>query len=245
MRVLFRLCYALLLLGIFFAGAWFIFERSIVGRSVAVPDLLGKSLPQAIVQAQRVGLRVEEQRNRARYDERVGKDQILSQVPESGSLAKPAQVVRVVVSLGRAQVKVPELIGLPPRAAALKLAEQSLELGAVSWYRDPAARVGIVAQDPEPDSPASKNESVAALTNRGAPEYRFVMPDLIGKDAERIRPRLEARGFRVGSARYEAYEGIAPNTVLKQFPPAGYPISSREVVSLTLSRASEPMAPAR
>ena len=98
------------------------FERSIVGRSVAVPDLLGKSLPQAVTQAQRVGLRVEEQRNRARYDERVGKDEILSQVPESGSLAKPAQVIRVVVSLGRAQVKVPELIGLPPRAAALKLA---------------------------------------------------------------------------------------------------------------------------
>src|SRR5262245_59197266 len=121
MRVLFRLFYAILLLGIFLAGAWFTFERSIVGRSVAVPDLLGKSLPQAIIQAQRVGLRVEEQHSRARYDERVEKDQILSQVPESGSLAKPAQVIRVVVSLGRAQVKVPELIGLPPRAAALKL----------------------------------------------------------------------------------------------------------------------------
>ena len=151
----------------------------------------------------------------------------------------------MVVSLGRAQVSVPELIGLPPRAAALKLAEQSLELGAVSWYRDSASRVGIVAQDPEPESPAVKNASVAALTNRGAPEYRFVMPDLIGKDAERIRPRLEMKGFRVGSARYEAYEGIAPNTVLKQFPPAGYPISSREVVSLTLSRAAEAPAPSR
>ena len=245
MRVLFRLSYALLLLVIFFAGAWFMFERSIVGRSVAVPDMVGKPLAQAVVLAQREGLRVEEQHSRARYDEHVEKDHVLAQLPESGSLAKPAQIVRVVVSLGRAQVSVPELIGLPPRAAALKLAEQSLELGAVSWYRDSASRVGIVAQDPEPESPAVKNASVAALTNRGAPEYRFVMPDLIGKDAERIRPRLEMKGFRVGSARYEAYEGIAPNTVLKQFPPAGYPISSREVVSLTLSRAAEAPAPSR
>jgi serine/threonine-protein kinase len=173
------------------------------------------------------------------------RDRILSQQPESGSLAKPAQVVRVVVSLGRADLKVPELIGLPPRAAALKLGEQSLELGAVSWCRDSATRVGIMAQDPEPESPAAKGASVAVLTNRGAPEFRFVMPDLVGQDAERIRPRLEARGFRVGSARYEAYDGIASNTVLKQFPPAGYPISGREVISLTLSRAAEPMAPSR
>jgi eukaryotic-like serine/threonine-protein kinase len=239
MRVLFRLAYALLLLVIFFAGAWFMFEKSIVGRSVAVPDLVGKPLPEARALAERVGLRLEEQKGRARYDERVDKDRILAQLPDSGSLAKPAQVVRVVVSLGRAQVKVPELIGLPPRAAALRLAEQSLELGAVTWYRDSAARVGIVAQDPEPEAPGVKNGSVAVLTNRGAREERFVMPDLVGKDAERIRPRLEARGFRVGSARYEVYEGIAPNTVLKQFPPAGYPISGREVVSLTLSRAAE------
>ena len=40
-------------------------------------------------------------------------------------------------------------------------------------------------------------------------------------DADRMRQLLETYGFRVGSARYEAYEGVAPNTVLKQFPPAG------------------------
>ena len=50
------------------------------------------------------------------------------------------------------------------------------------------------------------------------------MPDLVGQDAEQVRRRLESFGFRVGSARFEAYEGVAPNTVLKQFPPAGFPI---------------------
>ena len=244
-RILFRLSYALLLLAIFMIGAWFTFERAIVGRSVAVPDLVGKPLSEALPLAERVGLKLEEQKNRARYDEKMEKDRVLSQQPEAGSLAKPAQVVRVVVSLGRADLKVPEVIGLPPRAAALKLGEQSLELGAVSWCRDSSSRVGIMAQDPEPESPAGKGASVAVLTNRGASEFRFVMPDLVGQDAERIRPRLEARGFRVGSARYEAYEGIASNTVLKQFPPAGYPISSHEVISLTLSRAAEPLAPSR
>ena len=82
------------------------------------------------------------------------------------------------------------------------------------------------------------------LTNRGAPEARIVMPDLVGKDAQAVKERLEKFGFRVGSARYEAYEGVRPNTILKQFPPAGYPLSSREVVSLTVSRSAGGGAPA-
>lgn len=241
-RVIFRLFYALLLLTIFLAGAWYSFEKSIVGRSVTVPDLTSQTVADATRIAHRVGLRVEEEVRRSRPDEKVGKGRILTQQPEGGSLAKPAQVVRVVVSLGPAQLKVSDLEGLPPRAAALKLSQQSLELGAVSWYRDASARVGIVAQDPEPDVVTAKNATVAVLTNRGAPDARYLMPDLVGKEAEQMRSKLEAAGFRVGSARYESYEGIAPDTILKQFPPAGYPIGNRDVVSLTVSRASEPTA---
>src|SRR5215470_5351416 len=229
MRVVFRLFYALLLLAVFTAGAWLAFQKSIVGRSVTVPDLTGKTVTESIRTAHDLGLK----------DEKVQKDRILSQQPEAGSLAKPSQVVHVIVSLGPAQLRVPDLEGLPPRAAAMKLSQQSLELGAVSWYRDGAEKVGIVAQDPEPEAVAARTSSVEVLTNRGAPETRYVMPDLVGKDAEQMRSKLEAAGFRVGSARFESYEGIAPNTILKQFPPPGYPIGSREVVSLTVSRPAE------
>src|SRR5262249_24907328 len=151
---------------------------------------------------------------------------------EAGSLAKPAQVVRVVLSLGPRQIRVPDLTGLSPRAAALRLSQDSLELGAVSPVRDAGARVGILAQNPEPEAATGKNCAVEVLTNRGLGETRYVMPDLIGRDAEQVKARLEAAGFRVGSARYESYEGVPADTILKQFPPAGYPLTTREVVSL-------------
>jgi serine/threonine-protein kinase len=241
-RVVFRAVYALALVAIFLGGAWLAFERSIVGRSVAVPDLAGKPVLDAIRIAHDVGLKVEEQTGRARNDDRIGKDLILSQDPEAGSLAKPSQVVRVVLSLGATQLRVPDLTGLPPRAAALRLAQESLQLGSVSWYRDPAVRIGIAAQDPEPEAPAARNAAVEVLTNRGAVETRYVMPDLVGRDAEQMKTVLASHGFRVGSARYETYEGIAANTVLKQFPSPGAPISSRDVVSLTVSRPAEAAA---
>jgi hypothetical protein len=247
-RVLFRVGYTLLLLAIFVGGAWLAFEKSIVGRSVTVPDLSGKTLSEAARIGHDAGLTVEEEAGRARSDDKTPAGRVLLQNPESGSLAKPAQVVRVVLSLGPRQLRVPDLTGLSPRSAALRLAQDSLELGAVSSVRDAGARVGILAQNPEPDIAVAKNSTVEVLTNRGLGEARYVMPDLIGRDAEQVKARLEAAGFRVGSARYESYEGVPADTILKQFPPAGYPLSGREVVSLTVARAGDlavPTAPAK
>jgi serine/threonine-protein kinase len=238
-RALFRVVYGMLLVAIFVAAGWVAFRRSIIGRSVTVPDLSGKSVPEAIRAAREAGLRLEEQTGRARHDDKIPRGRVLLQQPEGGTLAKPAQAIRVVLSLGPREIRVPELSGLPPRAAAVRLSDESLTLGGVSWFRDASARTGIVAQDPEPDTVVPRSLAVAVLTNRGQPETRFVMPDLIGQDADRMKARLETFGFRVGSARYESYEGIAPNTILKQFPPAGYPLSSGEVVSLTVSRPAE------
>jgi beta-lactam-binding protein with PASTA domain len=238
-RLLFRFLYGALLVGVFLGAVWFGFRGAIVGRSVAVPDLAGKTPEEALRVARAAGLQLEEQESRARFDERIPNGRVLLQQPEPGSLAKPAQVVRVVLSLGPRELRVPDLTGLAPRAAALKLSRESLELGPASWFRDPGTPPGIVAQDPEPETPASKGEAVRVLMSRGAAEARIVMPDFVGKDAEAVRARLEKFGFRVGSARFEAYEGVQPNTVLKQFPPAGYPLSTREVVSLTVSRSSE------
>jgi serine/threonine-protein kinase len=242
-RILFRLFYGALLVAVFVFAAWFAFSRSITGRSVTVPDLSGKSVPEAIRIAHDVGLRVEEQASRARHDDRVPQHRVLLQQPEAGSLAKPGQALRLVLSLGPRELRVPDLAGLAPRAAALKLARDSLQLGAVSWFREVDAPTGIVAQNPEPETPATKGTAVEVLTNRGLPDVRFVMPDFVGQDADRVRARLETFGFRVGSARYEAYEGVPPNAVLKQFPPAGYPLSRREVVSLTVSRSASAIPP--
>src|SRR5262249_53172702 len=161
--------------------AWFGFRRAIVGRSVTVPDFAGKTPQQAVAIATHLGLRVEEQSNRSRYDERVPADHVLLQDPEAGSLAKPSQVVRLLMSLGPGALGVPAPAGLAPRAAAVKLSREPLELGSASWSRAPSAPPGIVAQAPEPDAPAGKGEAIRVLMSRGPAESRIVMPDFVGQ----------------------------------------------------------------
>ena len=133
-RVLFRVLYGGLLGAVFLGAVWFGFRRSIVGRSVAVPELAGKTPADAFRIVRSVGLKLEEQENRARYDDRIPAGRVLLQQPEAGSLAKPAQVVRVVLSLGPRELRVPDLAGPGPAGG-----------GAEAVARVARARAGLLA----------------------------------------------------------------------------------------------------
>jgi serine/threonine-protein kinase len=238
-RVLFRLSFGALLVAVFIVVGWLSFERSVLGRSILVPNVIGKDLDQAAKIARDAGLDLHAEKGRDRYDEKVPVHAVLLQRPSVGSFVKPGQTIRVVLSLGPRSIRVPDLSGLSPRAASLSLSRASLSLGTVSTDRE-AQAAGITSQSPFPDSPAADGARVGVLVNRGAPERLFVMPDLVGRDAEHEKERLAKIGFKVGAIHYEAYEGLPPDTILKQYPPAGYPCSPQDPVTFTAARTAPP-----
>jgi beta-lactam-binding protein with PASTA domain len=67
----------------------------------------------------------------------------------------------------------------------------------------------------------------------GAPV--FLMPDLTSQDLFFVREKLERRGFRVASVRYEDREGVYPNTIIDQRPRAGERIREGESIELVAS----------
>ena len=231
-RVVFRVFFGALLLFVFAIVGWSSFQRSVLGRSILVPNVTGKAVEDAQKVARDAGLAIVVEKGRDRFDDRVPAHAILLQRPGVGSFVKPGQTVRVVLSLGPRTIVVPDLTGLSSRAAALSLTRASLRLGEVSVDRESRAP-GISAQSPVPDSPAGETAPVAVLVNRGPADELFVMPDLIGHDAEHERERLGRIGFKIGATHYEVYDGVPPNTILKQYPPAGYPCSPRDPITLT------------
>ena len=238
-RLLFRFAFGAALVAVFAIFGWFSFEKSVLGRSILVPNLIGKDFEQAAKVARDAGLDLTAEQGRDRFDEKVPMHAVLLQSPAVGSFVKPGQTVRVVLSLGPKSIRVPDLTGLSPRAASLSLARASLSLGAVSADRE-SQPAGITSQTPAPESPAADATPVGVLVNRGAPERLFVMPDLVGHDAEHERERLTKLGFKVGAIHYEEYDGLAADTILKQYPPAGYPCSPRDPVTFTAARATRP-----
>ena len=91
----------------------------------------------------------------------------------------------------------------------------------------------VVAQDPPGQSRAPQ---VSLLVNRGEEATTYVMPDVIGTDAERATTLLRSRGFRVATVGSQPYPGVPAGTVVKQTPAGGFRVGSGDPISLEVSR---------
>ena len=73
------------------------------------------------------------------------------------------------------------------------------------------------------------------------PAERYIMPDLVYRSYEGIRPYFEQRGFNFGSVKFERYEGVAAGVVLRQYPQAGHPVTKQDNISLVVATADAPL----
>jgi serine/threonine-protein kinase len=175
-----------------------------------------------------------------RYDDEVPAGLILRQQPAAGSLVKRGATVEVAVSLGPQVVTVPDLAGAALPAAQVTLAAAGLAVGrTISIYSRESQPGTVVQQAPPAGSRAGASQAVNLFLSQGDPSAVFVMPDLVYRDYEQVRRFFERRGFRLGSVKFEAYEGIGAGVVLRQFPLAGHPLRRREVISLVVASGEE------
>lgn len=232
--VLARILYALLLAVILGVAAWISFSRFVLGKAEETPDLTGKSVDEATALAAERGLRLVVDPTKAAFHGEIPAHRVHGQSPAPGMAVKAGQELRVFLSLGPEIIQTPDLTGETPRTAALALTRAGLEEGVVSEVRL-AAPAGVVAQGVVPGASAEPDTPVDLLVNRGAADVLYVMPDLIGRDFERVRLAFEARGFRLGGVRAQSYEGAAAGTILRQFPLAGSPVGLKDTLSFVVA----------
>jgi serine/threonine-protein kinase len=168
------------------------------------------------------------------FDDAVPAHHVRSQAPAADTAVKSGQTIRLFLSLGPRAVRMPDLTGLPARAATLALSKAGLKEAAVASARLPGP-TGVVAQGVSAGAIAGPDTPVDVLVNRGATDVAWVMPDLIGRDFERVKTAFEERGFRIGGVRSQFYEGAAQGTILRQFPLAGGPVTRRDALSFVIA----------
>lgn len=202
-------------------------------RDVAVPALVGRTLPEAGSRAAERGLvvRIEGRRN----DAGVPAEHVLAQEPPPGAALKARRAVRVWVSLGPRRVSVPAVEGESVRTARITLEQSGVPVARVVEVEDKAAEGTVLVQRP-PAGPAEAQSGASLLVSLGSPGPSYVMPDLIGRDAARVLSELQAAGLQIGEVRYRTYPGVAPGIVLRQAPAAGHRVWARTPLALDISR---------
>jgi serine/threonine-protein kinase len=236
--ILARVLYASILAAVLVVAAWLSFTKFVQGKSLEAPDLTKMSVEEASALAASRGLRLSVDAGRAEFSDEISSHRIRSQAPAPHTEVKTGQTIRVHLSLGPKTIRVPELSGMTERTAALALTRSGLHEGAVSVARETGA--GVVAQGVAAGATAAPDTAVDLLLTRGAPDVAYVMPDLIGRDFEKVRTAFEARGFRIGGVKGQAYEGAASGTILRQFPQAGYPVTLKDTLSFVVATSEAP-----
>jgi serine/threonine-protein kinase len=221
------------LVGTFVLFALIGMRVAVRASEVQVPDLVGLPADRASQTLGAVGLalRIDPYQ---RPDEQIPAGRIVQQDPAPGSQARRQRTIRAWISSGPRTTVVPTLVGQTERTARMRLAEDGLEIAAMSEFRSPDYSAdAVVAQDP---APSARAPQVSLLLNRGETATTYVMPDLIGTNGERAAETLRTRGFRVTIVGSQPYAGVPPGTVVRQQPAGGFRVGPADPISLEVSR---------
>jgi len=240
LRGLGYLAYILFVVVIFGLAAYTSFSLFVRSGVTTVPSVVGMSSGDAANLLADQGLTMRGAEASGRYDDKVPAGRVARQNPDPRTLVKRGRPVTVMLSLGPRRVQVPDLTGKNLPAAQASISGTGLGLGRILGVLAPdrqTAPDSVVEQDPEPGASVAPATGVNVLLAMASQGDRYVMPDLVYRDYEAVRPYFEQLGFKLGNVKFERYEGVAAGVILRQFPLPGHPVSRDEAISLVVATA--------
>lgn len=132
-----------------------------------VPDVVGKSSSDAEDAITSAGFKVSKKFDYSSEESGI----VISQDPDGGTTAEEGATVTIVVSQGKEQVSVPNVIGLPLETAKQALSQKGLEVGKVTEeYSNDYDKGDVIEQSIKSDSYANEGETINLVISLGTQE---------------------------------------------------------------------------
>jgi beta-lactam-binding protein with PASTA domain len=220
---------------VFFLSVYFTVRILVKGDEISAPDLIGKSLTEAYAMAAKKGIILK--KVVGDFGPTYAPNSVVNQFPAPDSGVKEKSVLKIFVASELGQTVVPELTAKSQKECENLLKNSKLKKGHVAF---------ISSRDVPPDNvigqsaPAGSRMAVGAaidlLISKGAESLSFVMPDLIGKHADKVLVFFETQGLKISKIEEVAYFGLKPGIILKQFPSPGFEISAKNLIGIQVSK---------
>lgn len=197
-----------------------------------VPDVTGLSQQQATSELEDAGFTASvETAPSSDVDEGL----VISTDPAGGETARRGSEVKVTVSSGAEQVKVPPVVGETINAAEQQLSAVGLEFSSSEEASDrPAGEV--IDQSPSAGTSVDPGSSVTLTVSSGPEETRVSVPALVGLTRSDAQSQLSSAGL-VASVQTEN-TSIQPQDgrVIDQSPGSGTKVAEGSTVVITVGR---------
>jgi len=227
--------FTLLILDLFLLSAVASFRFTLAGEVVNLPNLVNKTFDEAQFLLKEKKLTVVQ--SEYQLHQRIEKGRIIYQDPLAGSKLKLNSTVKVILSSGKEEVAVPQLVNKMEQLVNPLLREAGLRKGKISHIFTPRHAAGrIVSQYPPADVEVGRESRVSLLVSQGRDEDIYIMPDLLGRRVEPVIEWLESLEFRVGDTRRAPYRGLEAGIITLQTPQQGFPIKKRTLITLEVSK---------
>jgi eukaryotic-like serine/threonine-protein kinase len=228
------------------AGGGYLLARMLADNGapvlVGVPDLTGKTRPQAEDALAAVGLKLGNVQPRETNDETTW-NTVIEQDPAAFGQAEEGSAVDVVIAKPQRKL-VPDLTGKTPEEATTILAGFDLELGTSDQtVPNPDIPAGhIVSQDPPPNSEVPIRTAVNVVLSSG-PEIVVIPDDIVCKGPAAVMAELAALGLNPVQGGSAPSECSNPSRVATSDPPPGTSVESGTTVTIFIGESSTSPSP--
>ncbi len=164
----------------------------------------------------------------------VAEGRVISQQPQAGDLVDPDAKVDFVVSAGKPQVPLPDVVGQDKDDAAAQLRSQGLRVVLTERDADDPKNQ-VVEMQPPADTEVADGSKVTLFWSDG-PEQ---VPSVIGKTEAEATKLIEDAGFKVSRVTDSSTEA-KKGSVLQQSPSAGQTLDKGSTVTIVVSTYEPP-----
>ena len=230
-------CIVALLLGI---GAFTYLFLDLGGEKavVEVPALVGKNIDE-VEQEKHEHFKVEKE---PIYSDTHQKGIIISQFPHENSrrvLKGEDITVTVRVSLGREELKMPDLYGFDCYEAACRLRELGTTVRFVYFYDSTKMPDEVIRSSPAPDSPIEKGERVTLFVCRERISPTVTVRNFCGKSYEDAVRELMRDGLTLGKVSYLPTDDEHDGEVIIQGLPEGAIVRWGSKIDIAVAMSGE------
>jgi serine/threonine-protein kinase len=160
--------------------------------------------------------------------EEIGAGNVIRFDPPAGTPMKAGETVKLVVSSGRAPVKVPDVVGLSPESATQNLADRGFKVATATGRSAEVDTGEVMAVSPAPGDGAQPYGSTVTITvSEGLPQV--AVPDVTGKSKDDAIATLKEAGLK---AEVQQFFG---NRVFRQTPSAGETVDVGSTVTVLVT----------
>jgi serine/threonine-protein kinase len=214
---------------------WQAFVHTVHRGTLAIPDLTGQTVEEASKLAHDAGLTAVLEQPGV-YSAEVSPGLVAEHQPRAGFHVKTGSTVALRVSLGSQRTAVPDVRGESLQGGLHGLEREGFRPGRRARVDGLTNADRVLATNPPVGHLTAPDTEIDLLVNVAGNEPMWVMPSLLSRSKTAVRNLCLDHSLRLGQVHEVSYPGLPAELVIRQYPPAGAPLSRNDIITIWVAK---------